>query len=558
MEHLQILILILAIHSLFCNFSTAVEEPCSEQSDCQSCTNENDYIPSRNVICQWCELDRQCYSINSNSSCENEMNDVQNTLCPEARHEKYSPEEAYRFALLSAVAYAEPEYVQKCLSHSLSSDDFELVEAIGRKCDLKFNDYKECFAFSAISHKRGVIILSYRGTAGDEKQLKDEAKKTFIPKKKFRDTGKVHYYFHYAFNKLYDPCIKESIRKLAKQYNNYTVVVTGHSLGGAMASLAAVALIQDGIVHKSRVSLYTYGMPRAGNKKFAYLHDKRIERSWRIVHYKDIVARIPPRITFAYHHGREIYYPSPNMTITSKYVECQGNEDKECSRGQKLDFKNGTEYHISYFNITFGDHCKKKLRYRRRSEEPRFPDGHCQLISLKDAENMAQTEIRTVTLSKCDFETDFCDWSRAPGSTFNFQRHKGPTDVAGKTGPRTACNGTDGYFIYADATGNLREMVKLRSPNFPKGQYCFEFWYHMYGKDMGSLKIWVFVSGMDRKLLKKYEKNQGRKWVKQRVNVDFNKGQNDTIHFEFEARIGNNFASDIALDDISITPGLCL
>ncbi|WAR20415.1 hypothetical protein MAR_002253 [Mya arenaria] len=30
------------------------------------------------------------------------------------------------------------------------------------------------------------------------------------------------------------------------------------------------------------------------------------------------------------------------------------------------------------------------------------------------------------------------------------------------------------------------------------------------------------------------------------------------LTFEFEARIGNNFASDIALDDISITPGRCL
>ncbi|XP_052768206.1 MAM and LDL-receptor class A domain-containing protein 1-like [Mya arenaria] len=153
---------------------------------------------------------------------------------------------------------------------------------------------------------------------------------------------------------------------------------------------------------------------------------------------------------------------------------------------------------------------------------------------------MPRAEIKTVTESQCVFENDFCDWSRAPGSTFNFQRHKGQTDAAGKTGPRTNCKGSDGYFIYVDATGNPGELAKLRSPNFPMGHYCFEFWYHMYGEDMGTLKVWVFASGMKRKLLKKFAKNQGKKW------------------FEFEARIGNNFASDIALDDISITPGRCL
>ncbi|XP_052769411.1 uncharacterized protein LOC128209427 [Mya arenaria] len=558
MEHLHKLILCLAISSLYCIVQTMTEEPCPEHSDCQSCTSVNVYEPSRNVKCKWCPLDRRCHSFDSNGPCTNYMNIEQNTLCPKARHEKYDPEEGYRLALLSAVAYAEPEYVQKCLYHSLPSYDFELVEAIGRKCNLRFNDYKECFAYTAISHKRSTIILSYRGTASTPKykQLLDEALETFEEEKDFRNIGKVHAYFHYAFNKLYDPCLRESIRKLTRQYMSYDVIVTGHSLGGAMASLAAVALVKDGVVPGNRLSLYTFGMPRTGDKDFAYGHDLTVNRSWRIVHYKDLVARIPRSSDDAYHHGMEIYYPREGMNYTSNYVECRGDEDMECSKGQRIDLIDGIKYHTSYFGINLGEHCKNELRYRRSSEEPRFPDNHCEVISLKDAEKLANTEIKAVTESQCDFENDFCDWSRASGSTFNFQRHKGQTDAAGKTGPRTDCKGSNGYFIFADATGNLRELAKLRSPNFPIGPYCLTFYYHMYGEDMGALKVFVYSNKTRKKLLER-SKSQGDRWIKQRANSKFKKAEIDTIHFEFEARIGKNYASDIALDDISITPGLC-
>ncbi|KAJ7754705.1 Alpha/Beta hydrolase protein [Mycena maculata] len=49
----------------------------------------------------------------------------------------------------------------------------------------------------------------------------------------------------------------------------YSIVATGHSLGGAMASLAGIALQM--LFPNTYVKLYTYGQPRTGNLTYATL-----------------------------------------------------------------------------------------------------------------------------------------------------------------------------------------------------------------------------------------------------------------------------------------------
>jgi hypothetical protein len=66
--------------------------------------------------------------------------------------------------------------------------------------------------------------------------------------------------------------------------------VTGHSLGGALATIAAYDLKQMGY---NVVDLITFGSPRVGNQKFAMNVASVIQNSWRIVHNDDIV---PPNL----------------------------------------------------------------------------------------------------------------------------------------------------------------------------------------------------------------------------------------------------------------------
>jgi len=60
--------------------------------------------------------------------------------------------------------------------------------------------------------------------------------------------------------------VKNEVFSLLNDHPSYTVVVTGHSLGAAMALLTAQELANSGV---NKVSLYSFGCPRVGNDEFA-------------------------------------------------------------------------------------------------------------------------------------------------------------------------------------------------------------------------------------------------------------------------------------------------
>ncbi|VDO90152.1 unnamed protein product [Heligmosomoides polygyrus] len=99
----------------------------------------------------------------------------------------------------------------------------------------------------------------------------------------------------------------------------FLLFVTGHSLGGAMASLAASYLVATGLAERSKVKLVTSGQPRTGDKLFALNHDSQLDFSYRVTHWHDIVPHIP----VFYQQGM----PPANFTI------CSGGEDNNCSNG---------------------------------------------------------------------------------------------------------------------------------------------------------------------------------------------------------------------------------
>jgi hypothetical protein len=70
------------------------------------------------------------------------------------------------------------------------------------------------------------------------------------------------------------------------------VWVTGHSLGGAEATLTAVRLSRQGL---PLGPLYTFGAPRAGDGDFARAADLELDRAiYRVVNESDIVPRLAP------------------------------------------------------------------------------------------------------------------------------------------------------------------------------------------------------------------------------------------------------------------------
>jgi hypothetical protein len=78
------------------------------------------------------------------------------------------------------------------------------------------------------------------------------------------------------------------MQQLLQQYPTFEVWVTGHSLGGSLASIAVADLGYAGIIRDPLQ--YTFGEPRTGNRAFAEGHDGIAPRSWRVVHYRCVLA----------------------------------------------------------------------------------------------------------------------------------------------------------------------------------------------------------------------------------------------------------------------------
>lgn len=102
--------------------------------------------------------------------------------------------------------------------------------------------------------------------------------------------GMVHRGFGGALDLLWN---NVSAAVLAQQAGGaLRVVVTGHSKGGALASLAAMRMQHD--MATTPAAVYTYGSPRPGNTQFARDYSARILHSWRFENTDDLVPHLPP------------------------------------------------------------------------------------------------------------------------------------------------------------------------------------------------------------------------------------------------------------------------
>ena len=104
--------------------------------------------------------------------------------------------------------------------------------------------------------------------------------------------------------------------------------ITGHSLGGAMAMLAAFELADK--YHIKEV--YTFGQPRVGNEAWVKAFEARMagKSYFRVVSYMDPVPHLPPSLLMGYRHaGPEVWYSS---TAGGSPTFC--NKDGEGCSGQ--------------------------------------------------------------------------------------------------------------------------------------------------------------------------------------------------------------------------------
>lgn len=111
-----------------------------------------------------------------------------------------------------------------------------------------------------------------------------------------------------------------------------------------------------------------------------------------------------------------------------------------------------------------------------------------------------------------------------------------------------------GHYIYLEGSGidnGTKSEIISTTVNLD-GTFCFTFWYHMYGKDMGTLNVYI-QSGNTTIKYWSHSGDQGDNWK----FVNFNILSLDPYRIIFEGIRGDYFTSDIALDDIVLLQSSC-
>lgn len=169
-------------------------------------------------------------------------------------------------------------------------------------------------------------------------------------------SGWLHQGFLKAFQALAAGGLNSKIQSLFSARPWTDILVTGHSLGGALAQVAALELKSNPIYSSNAigaVNVITFGSPRWANRDLATYFDATMDSNWRIVNENDMAPTVPFS-WMGYYYGGEYYHTSPEIRYTDAdagtYEECQGDgEEWNC-----MYVVGDIDDHLNYLNVWLG------------------------------------------------------------------------------------------------------------------------------------------------------------------------------------------------------------
>lgn len=196
--------------------------------------------------------------------------------------------------------------------------------------------------FVGIDPVRSETVLAFRGTHSIRNWLADLDFSTDSCDEDLPVGGdsdcEIHSGFNAAWHEVKDE-VYSFVATARQTYPNHTLVVTGHSLGAAVGTIAAANLRSDGFP----CSLYTFGSPRVGNQAFVDFVQAQKGNQFRITHYDDPVPRMPPAwgLIGGFRHLSPEYWLTvenwtdlmPAAVKPSNFKICAGSDNDTCNAG---------------------------------------------------------------------------------------------------------------------------------------------------------------------------------------------------------------------------------
>jgi triacylglycerol lipase len=265
--------------------------------------------------------------------------------------DKFSLQNAHTLALLSMIIYAAPKDAR---NFAQQIEGVETAEWIYSNTDTQ----------AMWLEGKTMAILVFRGTeVHSRSDIKTDLLTYFKSAEPF---SRVHAGFQQSLNSVWNRIFNH----VSKRQTALPLLITGHSLGAALATLAAAKILQLQTNQQSAESLekenlwpmsyvqglYTYGQPRVGNQDFATIFDYLVKKSRlyplpgtnihpatvtvRLVNGNDIVPRLPDGFFYAHvgelkyfdqsgklHEGREAEELMPSSVFTLPIEDFDWIED---------------------------------------------------------------------------------------------------------------------------------------------------------------------------------------------------------------------------------------
>jgi len=160
---------------------------------------------------------------------------------------------------------------------------------------------------------KNIITIVFRGSQEPQDWMTNFTFKDID----FLKRGRVHKGFYQAFRLFIqtlnkqrndDNNIPTSILDNVDTFNQTSkIILTGHSLGGALATIASCYLMEIG-VNRENIDVYTFGSPPVATLDLCNYYKEKLD-IYRLVNSNDVVPQLE-KITNLFHIGKEILLPS--------------------------------------------------------------------------------------------------------------------------------------------------------------------------------------------------------------------------------------------------------